>query len=182
MATRQRPWLVRRVHKVLKCSNLNTEDIYRAIPTVLWVAGGRIQFDFLFGEGWFLGQPSTPNLRAILETRSPGHWKNLFVHVAVKIGYRTYEAEGNLEKHVTVAGLLHLLTDPVNVRSLLLKGSEFKSAGSLVFGRTRPTAYFSEVPIRPGPMINSFSHWPIITDSRHYPKLAISASSTCSRK
>src|ERR1700756_2679568 len=29
---------------------------------------------------------------------------------------------------------------------------------------------------------NSFSHWPIITDSRHYPKLAVSASSTCSRK
>ena len=30
--------------------------------------------------------------------------------------------------------------------------------------------------------VNSFSHWPIITDSRHYPKLAVSASSTCSRK
>jgi hypothetical protein len=30
--------------------------------------------------------------------------------------------------------------------------------------------------------VNSFSHWPIITDSRHYPKLADSASSTCSRK
>jgi hypothetical protein len=24
--------------------------------------------------------------------------------------------------------------------------------------------------------VNSFSHWPIITDSRHYPKLAVSAS------
>ena len=30
--------------------------------------------------------------------------------------------------------------------------------------------------------VNSFSHWPIITDSRHYPKLAVSTSSTCSRK
>ena len=30
--------------------------------------------------------------------------------------------------------------------------------------------------------VNSFSHWPIITDSRHYPKLAVSESSTCSRK
>jgi hypothetical protein len=25
--------------------------------------------------------------------------------------------------------------------------------------------------------VNSFSHWPIITNSRHYPKLAVSASS-----
>src|SRR5271165_6140161 len=30
--------------------------------------------------------------------------------------------------------------------------------------------------------VNSFSHRPIITDSRHYPKLSVSASSTCSRK
>ena len=30
--------------------------------------------------------------------------------------------------------------------------------------------------------VKSFSPWPIITDSRHYPKLAVSASSTCSRK
>src|SRR5580692_1946158 len=76
----RRPWLARWVqNRVLKCSDLNTDEINRAIPTILHVTGGRIQFDYLSGEGWFRGQPSTPDLSAILETRSSGHWHNLFV-------------------------------------------------------------------------------------------------------
>jgi hypothetical protein len=89
----RRPWLARRVQKVLKCSDLTTDEIYIAIPTVLHVAGGRIQFELESGEGWFRDRPLTPDLEAILETRSPGHWHNLLVHVAVKTGLRTWRSE-----------------------------------------------------------------------------------------